>query len=195
MFLPATMYKHKGCCSWNTIHHSSAVCSNNAETSNAAVGTLCPLIMLCSFVFKDVRNYRMFCLSIYHSFSTLPWLNFRKQTKPVPSTLKKSLTVWRNYPLTFMYIWMYLLRTCCVFQFSSSSPETFIIPSLVDNNNMFITHSRRISPKNPSESLPLLVNPLFARKNSITPGFHSMRCDQKVHIFVRKTLDGRAFHL
>ena len=68
MFLPATMYKHKGCCSWNTIHHSSAVCSNNAETSNAAVGTLCPLIMLCSFVFKDVRNYRMFCLSIYHSF-------------------------------------------------------------------------------------------------------------------------------
>ena len=188
MFLPATMYKHKGCCSWNTIHHSSVVCSNNAETSNAAVGTLCPLIMLCSSVFMDVRKYRMFLSIIISFLFNIAMLEFQE-------TNKTALTVWRNYPLTLMYIWMYLLRKCCVFQSSSSSPETFIIPSLVDNNNIFITHSRRISPKNPSESLPLLVNPLFARKNSITPEFHSMRCDQKVHISVRKTLYGRAFHL
>lgn len=47
-----------------------------------------------------------FCLSLYHSFSTLPCLNFRKQTKPVTFALKRALTVWRNYPLTLMYSWM-----------------------------------------------------------------------------------------
>lgn len=189
MFLPATMYQHKGCCSWNTIHHSSAVCSNNAETSNAAVGTLCPLIMLCSFVFKDVRNYRMFLSIIVSFLFNIAMLEFQETNKTCDFCPQKGFNRLEKLP---SYFDVYL-DVFSNLHHLHPKPSSFF--SLVDNNNIFITHSSRISPKNPSESLPLLVNPLFARKNSITPGFHSMRCDQKVHISVRKTLNGRAFHL
>lgn len=193
MFLPATMYQHKGCCSWNTIHHSSAVCSNNAETSNAAVGTLCPLIMLCSFVFKDVRNCGMFS-SIIPFQHCHAWISGNKPNLwLLPS---KGLLQFGETTLLLWCIFGCIYCENVVFSnLHHLHPKPSSFPSLVDNNNIFITHSSRISPKNPSESLPLLVNPLFARKNSITPGFHSMRCDQKVHISARKTLNGRAFHL
>ena len=70
------------------------------------------------------------CFFVYHCIIPFQhchvWISGNKPNLwLLPS--KKALTVWRNYPLTLMYIWMYLLRKCCVFQ-SSSSPETFIIP-------------------------------------------------------------------
>ena len=95
-----------------------------------------------SFVFNDVRNYRVF-LSVIPFQHCHAWISGNKPNLWV-LLLKQIVSLEKlQYPLALMYIWM-LVWKCCVLQSSSSSSRNVHHPFLVDNQkHPFITHSRR----------------------------------------------------